>query len=552
MFKNSILLSFAFLLSISLLAQKSSIKKDENVQLTWGQDFKMPKKHLDFGFIGSKEEGLAQVSFRAKKDMVFQKFDGKFKPKGEEKVDMKTYPKGLTNEGFITLKDHIYWFYSVWDKKSKKEQLFVQEVDKKSLKLTGKGKKILDSKKLAGDFIGTGFYSFSVVNKYSFYFNQDSSQLLIKYRLKPEERNDKKNKDIIGLYVFDNSMNKIWGKDVKMPFSEAQIDNIDYQVDKTGDAFILVEKKIEKGNDKGKDKEKKRKREIKVLKIKKDAKEVEVIDLDPKTKYIASIRLYPDRTGNLTLIGFYSNENLGVDGVMVSKYDGDKFADFSFNEIPDNVLKQFESLRTKKKMDKKEAKKGKDDDQEAANLVLDQVRFNPDGSMTVTAEEYFWWVTITSNGKSTTRTYHYRYNDIYVMYMDADGEMIWAKKIPKAQSGATNNYYRPYNSANTMSYYYHYYNGEHYLIYMDNAKNANLKPDQAPANHADGFGGMVTSVRIDKEGNIFKKKLFDVRDEKKTMKPREFAPISPNIIINRAYGKKNISNPVVVTFDDKD
>ena len=63
---------------------------------------------------------------------------------------------------------------------------------------------------------------------------------------------------------------------------------------------------------------------------------------------------------------------------------------------------------------------------------------------------------------------------------------------------------------------------------------------------------MVTSVRIDKEGNIFKKKLFDVRDEKKTMKPREFAPISPNIIINRAYGKKNISNPVVVTFDDKD
>jgi hypothetical protein len=462
---------------------------------------------------------------------------------------MKTFPKGLTNEGFVTMKDHTYWFYSVWDKKNKKEQLFVEEVDTKSFKLKGKGKKIIDSKRLSGDMVSGGLYSFGIVNKYKFYFNQDSSQILIKYRLKPEEKSDKKNKDIIGLYVFDNKMTKIWGKDVKMPFTEAQIDNIDYQVDKSGDAFILIEKRFEKGKDK--DKEAKRKRDLKILKIKKDSKEVEVIDIDPKSKYLGSLRLYPDRTGNLILIGFYSNESHGVDGILLSKYNGETFGDFVFNEIPDNVIKQFESIRTKKKMDKKEAKKGKDDDQEASNLILDQVRFNPDGTMTITAEEYFWWVTITSSKNGTTRTYHYRYNDIYVMYLDGEAEMIWAKKIPKAQSGATTNYYRSYQNANTMSYFYHYFNGEHYFIFMDNAKNANLKTDQAPATHMDGFGGMVTSVRIDKEGSVFRRKLFDVKDEKKYLVPRDFMPISPNMLINRAIGKKRISNPVIVTYDDK-
>jgi hypothetical protein len=82
MFKHYFLLFLAFVFNSSAFGQKSAINKDENVKLSWGQDFKLPKKHLDFGFIGSKEEGLAQVSFRSKKDMIFQKFDGKFKPKG--------------------------------------------------------------------------------------------------------------------------------------------------------------------------------------------------------------------------------------------------------------------------------------------------------------------------------------------------------------------------------------------------------------------------------------------------------------------------------------
>ncbi len=541
------LFALVLLISNGLLAQKASIKKDDNVKLNWGADFKLPKKHFDIGFIGSKEEGLAEVAIRPKKAMVFQKFDSKFKAKGTETVDLKKYPKGFTNEGLKKMGNNQYWFYSAWDKKNKKEQLYCDQIDLKSAKLKGKEKKIVESKKLSGVMTATGFYSFAIVGKYNFYFNYDTTMLMVQYRTKPEERNDKKNKDVIGINIFDKDMNKLWGKEVKMPYTEAEIDNIDYQLDKAGNAYILI--KMKKGKEKV-DKKKQEVFDLKVLKITKDSKEVKVIDLDFKSKFVGSLRMYENKKGNIQLIGFYSNERSGVDGVMSAEMKGEVFEDFKFNEIPDNVIKQFENLKTQKKMDKKENKKGKDGDQEASNLNLSYVRFNDDGTMTVTAEEFYYTVTVTRSGNSTRTTYHYYYNDIYVMFLDPDGEMIWAKKIPKSQAGSTS-YYHSYESSNTMSFYYQYYQGDHYIIFMDNAKNANLKNDQRPATHSDGWGGMVSSVRLDKDGNMFRQKLFDVRDQKKSLRPREFDKIAPNMAINRAYGK-GVSNPVVLTFDEED
>lgn len=544
-------LFLAISFSFSAWAQKGTVKKDDNVKIKWGEDFKFPKKHLDGGFFGDKENGLVQVCIKPKKDIIFLKYDLDLKPKGQEVFDLKNYPKDLTNEGFLTMRNHLFWLYSVWDKKNEKEQLYVLEFDRKSFKPIGKSRKILDSKRLSGTFASTGSaYGFAVKDKYSFYFNHDSTKVAVKYRIKPEEKDDSKNKDVIGIFVFDENFNKSWGREVKMPFTEAAMDNLDYQIDNSESVYILIEKKAPKDK---KDKEKKEetKRDFKLLKVVKDSKELEVIDIDAKLKYIRSLGIYSDNKGSLKLLGFYSNEKHGVDGILVANHDGTKFGELVFNEIPDNVIKQFESIRSKKKMEKRESKSGKDGDQELYNLEMDQVVFNSDGTMTVTAEEWKWTMTIRVEKYGYKTTYHYYYKDIYIIYMDNDGEMIWVKKIPKSQNGSSENIFRGYSNANTMSYYYHYHQGNHYVIFMDNAKNANLKPDQEPASHVDNWGGMVTSVRIDPDGNMYRKTLFDVKDLKRTLRPREFNQVTDDIIINIAYGRGQ-TNPVQIKFQDKD
>jgi hypothetical protein len=49
---------------------------------------------------------------------------------------------------------------------------------------------------------------------------------LVSYKLFPEERNDKKNYDKIGFHVFDDKMNKLWGAEYTMPYTEAIMDNM--------------------------------------------------------------------------------------------------------------------------------------------------------------------------------------------------------------------------------------------------------------------------------------------------------------------------------------
>ena len=53
--------------------------------------------------------------------------------------------------------------------------------------------------------------------KFGFSFSQDSSKLIIQYRRRPETRNKSKNNDLIGMYVYEPDMEKLVGKEMKMP-----------------------------------------------------------------------------------------------------------------------------------------------------------------------------------------------------------------------------------------------------------------------------------------------------------------------------------------------
>ena len=226
------------LLAILCLAVGSTYAQSKKFTFKLGDEYGLPKRAEDLTFFGNETDGI--VNFSIKKDDLYVT---RFHPKTlaltyERQIDLGSV-RNMNSEEIVSFENRYYWLRSDWDKEREREILYTNQVDVKSGKITGTEKQLLESKKLAGDVVMTGLYRYKKVNKYDISYNADKTKLLITYRVTPENRKDKKNFDIIGVFVFDNKMEKIWGKEFNMPYNEAVMDNIDYALDKDGNAYLL-------------------------------------------------------------------------------------------------------------------------------------------------------------------------------------------------------------------------------------------------------------------------------------------------------------------------
>lgn len=532
----------AMLLSAALFSQK--------VTYDLGDPYKLPKKHRDLGFVGTEKNGFSQLSLRMGDDIVVQTLNKNYAPVSEQSVDISEVGKGFVSDNFIQLKNNYYWYYSTWNREEQREYLHYRPFDLKNNRFSSQDQTIVKANKLSGTTIATGFYQFGVTNKYAFNVSADSSKMLVTYRLKPLEKKDKYNKDKIGFNVFDQNMKKLWSNEMTMPYTEAEMDNADFEIASNGTVYMLAKVYEPKEEVKGKDKRKVPDYHYELFMIKKNSVKPEILKLDLDGKFIRSSILNEDSKGNLILGGYYSkNRNsYGSDGAFILKIEFED-NDISaikkyFYEFPVALLKQFESKRTQKKMEKKEKKnkdKTGDDNIEASNLVLREVKFDKDGTTTIVGEEYYSVTVCTtdSKGNTTCRTTYY-YQDIIAMKVDDKGKIVWANKIPKNQAGG--------GGTGGMSFHYHKYKSEDYFFYLDNVKNINLPLTAVPAAHRDGAGGFLTLVKIDKNGKMTKQSVFDSRELKVRVFPVRFESVADNKILTRVYAKKKKSQVLSLKF----
>lgn len=218
-----------------------------------GAEYGLPKKAEDLSFFGNETDGI--VNFSLKKDELFiTRFHAQtLALTYERQIDLGSI-RNMNSEMIVSFDNRYYWLRSDWDKDREKEILYSNQVDVKTGKLDGTSKQLIETRKLAGDVAMTGWYRYKKVNKYQINYNADKTKLLVTYRVAPESRKDKNSYDIIGVYVFDNKMEKIWGKEFTMPYTEAVMDNEDFALDKYGNAYLLA-KVYTSGSRKGVDKE---------------------------------------------------------------------------------------------------------------------------------------------------------------------------------------------------------------------------------------------------------------------------------------------------------
>jgi hypothetical protein len=413
------------------------------------------------------------------------------------------FPKNYVVEKVTRVQDRYYVFYSSYD--GDNEQLFGREISFKDGQFTSPAVKLLTiTGKITGNLTVSGFYNYEVRDKFTFFFSSDSSKMLIQYRLKPEIKSDNRNFDVIGMGVYDKTMKAQWVREVKMPYTEKKMNNMDYVVDKKGNAYIVA-LVYEDNTTELKDDEGNPNYSIEIMKVPPGNKELVKYPVALPNKFVRTLWIYENPKGYMLCAGFYNKgkDNLNADGILTFKMSEDgKTSDVATYEIPVDILNQYASERTQRKNERKEGK----DKAEFEDLKLREILFDKDGSMLLVGEQNFIkrHRTYSSSGGSTVY-YTYHYNDLLITKINTAGKMVWMKKLPKRQTGG--------NGQGGMSYTYIKGVKEHYFLFLDNAKNKDLSLDKLPAMHVDGQGGFLTAYKVnDTSGETAKMYVLDTRD----------------------------------------
>lgn len=491
----------------------------------------------DQKFYFSRDDSKQVIALKFDKPEIYiQRFD----PDKPAFISEKKYKDFLPDrhdiESVRILGDKMYLFYSSWDKANEIEQLFAQEIDFEKGEFVGSAKLLfkvqgrVSRAGRAGDASETADWS-----KFDIQPSFDRKLFMVQYRKRPEVKRDTKSYDIIGLYTFDNNLNKLSDKEYKMPYTERKMDNLDYQIDNKGNLYLLAKIYHDDTTD-----EKKNKKDtlanyhVELLTMKKGETDIKITKVETGSNFINKLWIFASPANELIAAGYYNNgkgksrRKAGVftffgnssytkdgncDGVMMFKMNTDgSVSDLKTFDIPLDLINQYESKRTQKKNVKKEEK---GEGAKFTDLALKNLQYQKDGSIIMVGEQDFIIVNNTSTGGSfgmagmnTHVSYDYHYEDILVTKINPDGTLGWMSKVPKRQIG-----HDVRNPQGGMSYKFFSNETNHFLVFLDNVKNIDLSLDKDPAIHSDGKGGYLTSVKMsDADGSYEKGSILNSRD----------------------------------------
>ncbi|MGZ4056770.1 MAG: hypothetical protein ACXVPM_17790, partial [Bacteroidia bacterium] len=445
------------------------------------------------------------------------------------------------------LKNKTYMFFRDVFRDEDKEGISALEFNPDKLDFNGKSKVLFKS----SDKVRIGGYGFygsygakagsSTGYGYDFVVSDDNTKFLYTYALAPKEKKDELNKDVIGMYVFDEDLNKVWGTEFQMPYTEAKMDNLGYTLANDGKVYLLA-KVYEGDNSKeGRSKDAKTPNyHFEVLIYDKGTKTPKSVEIKTDNNFPKSAYIYEDAAHNIVIAGFYGKAaNKPVDGAYLVKLDVTTGAISKINggyyEIPTDIIKSFTSEREKRKMEKEEAKDA-DNDIGIDHLEIKDIYPMPDGSTKIVSEQYYVRVSYYYDGNCHCMQTRYDTfaDDIFVLSIDKAGKLEWVKKIPKSQHAG--NAAAEGLSINSMAI-----GNDIHIFYIDNIKNIDLPPTEAPKRHEDRKGGYLTGVTINQKGDVKKYNLGEIETYDTNFYIREFVDGGRNNLISTERRKrKNI------------
>lgn len=489
--KMFVLAAGVLFLGTGLFAQDEvELPRSEDVTLTKSKPYDVVDAASKMYFSDYNGGVLAiKVTGRGKNEFVFQKFEGDNLNEKSKKTEIVEI-RGFNFEYIAEINKKLYLLYSVYDKPNKSEQLFAREIDMNGGGFVGSETLLVKTdKKLVGSY----YVGYSAQGKFSLDISDDENTFIIRYRYPPLSRNDSENYDVIGVSVFGADLDKKWEADLKMPYTEALMDNLDFTIGSNGNAYFLIRKykeEVRRGNSNDPDNQ-----SMAILIADADG---DIAETEFKLKddfLIDDVILKENSKKDIVCAGYYRKSNsASVDGAFMIAIDksGD-LGEGQYYEFTADFIKQYRNLsaRAEKKMDKKE----QEDGLSFTNLRMRKIRLMDDGGVVLAGEIYY--VTTYTDSKGNTH-YVYHYNDVILTKINANGELAWMKKLPKR---STTESFRIMGSKDNI-----------YVLFSDNPLNAKLSDDENP-HQARGSERQVIAYELNGEtGDKTYMPLFGYRE----------------------------------------
>jgi len=514
------------------------------VTVQFGETIKLPSKHVKFGFAGDLEHGFTQVTYRAKKEVGLFKLTPTL---GLESSSISPVSKSkyYLLEDVLTLGGKSYLLSTDYDKKLNSEKLYFQEIDTKQGEISEAPKLMIETEnsKVEGIPIMTGFYKFATYGKFSVQGFEDNPNFLVYYSKKQDRKRGEPVQRRLSYALFNQDLQMIWEKDVNIGKPDQNFSIIGQRLF-GNDIYIFARNKSDGGSGKQKNKPFD---EFIVFHIADGSDEAVEYKQDINDSRLSEFIISLDNAGDIMIAGYYTTEkSVGYKGYFTAIFDPEtkEMTDLKRYDFSPELVRAFESARDKRKMDRKEEKRG--EERGMTNLETRKIIKRSNGGRYLVGEQYYMYVTTTTDSKGNVRyTYHYMFQDIIVSALDASGEEEWTIKVPKNQHLVNTTY-----GASVSAFEY---NDNLYLFYMDHIKNKGLDENSAPVQYRSFKDGALVMTRISPDGKPETNFLFDTRGEDKIIVPLAITQMAPGRLISsgakaRLFGYKN-NTPALITLD---
>lgn len=503
----------AILLCLCTLPTWAQTSMSDNVAIDWSPTLEERGTNTLEDIIGYDETGfyvlkrqekgagltfLLGSNMGMKPDYTIERFGHDMKPQASRLLDLKHEGRKRDMEGILYFQDRLLMFTTFTDKGEKVKELFLEEIDKKTLQVKE-------------ERISLGQIDYEGHNKnnsglFDYVISYDESKLFI-YQSMPYDRRDFER---FTFSVFDENLSKIWSKEITLPYTDKQFGVSRYRVDDNGNVYLLG-RVFDKGNRLERGGEANYRYHI--LSYRNQGEEFQEYKVGIEGKFLNDMQLSVSNNEDLILAGFYSEDSpYSISGsfyMMIDNISGQVIQQslkaFDSDFITQN-MKAGKARRVEKRIEK-----GKN--VEMPNFDLQDLIRREDGGVVLVGEQYYVRVVTTSgiNGAIQT-TYHYHYNDLMVVNIDPQGNIEWARKIPKEQHTVNDGgWYSGYTMAVAGD--------KLYFVFNDHRDNMDAEPGRLKS-FRNQRNSLVVLGEMDVYGKLTKKPLFINREAGVLIRPK--------------------------------
>ena len=459
---------------------------------------------LEFGqFLQLSSHG----KWNEKKKVLFRLFDEQLNWSRSVETDLFYEPsKGSVDQkefrGIEVWGGKVYVFYMIYNS-GNTFKLYAEELDQEMLKLSGEPISLAQFETKADKNKNE---SYGIVKSHE----ENLMVFYVKEKVKVEP---KLVTEHIQMVVLDESLRKLWQKSYFTPEAGNRSVYLDLTVNKIGEVFLLeqyAEGKLELLESLSGE------RAHTIHKFDKRGRKrlSEAIDLEHRRARHLSLRM--------TL-----NEELLVSGVFFTAEEGNGIAYMRFNtstlEPQVVTFNLFDLEYIKEGMPKDHVKtlmrkfnRGKP---AYLPITIRDFVFKPDGGLIILGEKFIAQE-IQKSGSSPSLEYSFDY--VYILYLDAEGEVKWKKKIVKRQNHTQSQKGQTPLLGDYAHASFTWANQGDNIILFFNDHVSNIGFDKnlygvysTPSN----LEACFNAVRIDDEGNMEKEILFYSKDNKVVIHP---------------------------------